>query len=144
MILEEIYIDAKGFEGFYEVSNLGKVRRKDNETIYKDGRVARFSVTILKQSTTKKGYQSVYLSMKSKKYTRFVHRLVAESFIDNPEKKATVNHIDCNKKNNNVSNLEWMTNKENMRHAFSNGIYDERDKTTILNIRHMRKKILGI
>jgi len=138
----EIWKDAKGFENYYEVSNTGKVRRKKTATYYKDGRVAFFSETILKESITKKGYKTVYLSMKSKKYTRFVHRIVAETFIPNPENKATVNHKDCDKKNNNYNNLEWMTNKENMNHAFDKGIYKERDKTTILNIKHMRAKLL--
>lgn len=140
MILEE-WIDAKGFEGFYEVSNLGLIRRKKCETIYKDGRVAHFSQTILKPAVNKKGYLMVYLSVGSKKYTKSVHRIVAESWIVNPENKSTVNHIDCNKLNNCISNLEWATNKENMAHAFANGIYKERNKTTILNIKHMREKL---
>jgi len=130
----EIWKDAKGFEGYYEVSNYGNVRRKKCETIYKDGRVAHFSETVLKQSENKKGYLRVYLSMKSKKITKAVHRIVAETFIENPENKQTVNHIDLNKKNNRVENLEWMTNKENMQHAFRNGVYKERDKTTIRNL----------
>lgn len=137
----EIWKDAKGYEGYYEVSSLGRVRRKKCETIYKDGRVAFFSETILKQGKNKKGYLIVYLSVKSKKITRAVHRLVAETFIKNPENKETVNHKDCNKENNNVENLEWLTNKENMQHAFANGIYKNRDKTTILNIKHMRNKL---
>ena len=137
----ETWIDAKNFEGYYEVSNTGKVRRKQCETIYKDGRVAHFSQTILKGTPNRKGYLRVYLSVKSKKYTKSLHRIVAESFIDNPLNKNTVNHVDCNKLNNHVSNLEWATNAENMRHAFANGIYNERDKTTILNIHHMREKL---
>jgi RNase P protein component len=130
----EIWKDCKGFEGYYEVSNTGIVRRKKNSTIYKDGRVAYFSQTILKQSKSYKGYLRVYLSVKSKKITKCVHRLVAEAFIENLENKLTVNHKDLNKENNHVENLEWMTNKENMRHAFENGVYKERDKTTIKNL----------
>jgi hypothetical protein len=139
----EKWIDAKGFEGYYEVSNLGRVRRKKGETIYKDGRVAHFSETVLAPSPNRKGYLRVYLSKKSKQYTKTVHRIVAESFIENPLGKKTVNHIDGNKTNNNVENLEWATNEENMRHAFKMGVFNERDKTTILNIKHMREKILG-
>lgn len=137
----EIWKDAKNYEGYYEVSNLGRVRRKLGETIYKDGRVAKFSETILKQGFNKKGYLRVYLSVKSKKITRSVHRLVAETFIENPENKETVNHIDCNKENNTIENLEWLTNKENMQHAFKNGLFKNRDKNTILNIKHMRDKL---
>lgn len=130
-----------GFEDHYEVSNTGLIRRKKDKTIYIDGRVAYFSQTILKQSPNKKGYLRVYLSVGSKKYTKSVHRLVALTFIENPEKKATVNHKNCLKKINYTWNLEWNTNKENMNHAFDNGMYKERDKTTILNIKHMRKKL---
>lgn len=137
---QEIWKDAKDFEGYYEVSTYGRIRRKKCETIYKDGRVANFSETILKQTPFKKGYLMAYLSVKTKKYTKQVHRIVAKTFIENPENKATVNHIDCNKTNNNVSNLEWMTNTENMRHAFKNGCYKNRDKNIILNIKKMRNK----
>lgn len=117
----EIWKDVKGFEDYYEVSNLGNVRRKD-------------SLYVLKQLNHKKGYLRVYLSVNSKKKGRAVHRIVAEAFIENPENKETVNHIDLNKKNNKVDNLEWMTNKENIQHAFKNGVYRERDKTTIRNL----------
>jgi hypothetical protein len=139
--METIWKDVVGFEGYYEVSNTGLVRRKKTHTIYKDGRVAFFSETILKQGLNHKGYSRVFLSKESNKSTRTVHRLVAEAFIPNPEKKATVNHKDLNKQNNSVDNLEWLTNKENMQHAFKNGVYNERNKTTILNIHHMREKI---
>ena len=137
----EIWKNVFGFENQYEVNKSGDVRRKQAETIYKDGRVAHFSNNILKQSPNKKGYMRVYLSKNSKKYTKTVHRIVAETFILNPENKRTVNHKDCNKLNNSVDNLEWATNLENMQHAFLNGSFKERDKTTILNIKHMRKKL---
>jgi len=130
----ENWKEIPSFAGYYEASDLGRIRRKKGETIYKDGRVAKFSQTILKPSLNHKGYNRVYLSMKSKKYTKTVHRLVAETFIDNPESKKTVNHINMDKLDNSVSNLEWMTNKENMRHAFANGAYDERNKYCIKNI----------
>jgi hypothetical protein len=120
--------DVVGFESHYEASNTGLIKRKFGQTIYKDGRVAYFSETILKPSLCKKGYLRVYLSIGSKKHTKRIHRLIALTFVENPDKKETVNHIDCNKLNNHVSNLEWMTNQENMRHAFDNGMYQDRDK----------------
>jgi hypothetical protein len=126
--MKEIYKDLVGFEGYYEVSNLGNVKRKKNKTIYKDGRIAYFSETVLKKATTKRGYEMVYLSVKSKKHSKLVHRLIANTFIPNPLNKKTVNHIDCDKKNNRVDNLEWLTNKENIKHAFDNGLFKERDK----------------
>jgi len=66
------------------------------------------------------GYLHMRLSDKNKKY--FVHRLVALTYIENPDNKETVNHKDGNKLNNHVSNLEWMTNKENLKHAYNNNL----------------------
>ena len=137
----EEWREIEDYEGYYEVSNIGRVRRKKGETIYKDGRVANFSETILKASLNQKGYLRVYLSIKSKKITKTVHRLVAETWILNPENKKTVNHKDLDKTNNMVDNLEWLSNKENMQHAFAHGVFKERDKNTIYNIKHMRNKL---
>jgi len=124
----EIWKEIPGFEGYYEASNFGKIRRMLNKTIYKDGRVAHFSQTILKPSICHKGYERVYLSKNSKKYSIRVHELIAKTFIPNPKNKRTVNHKDLNKENNSVDNLEWATNLENMRHAFANGCFKNRDK----------------
>lgn len=73
---------------------------------------------ILRQSDSERGYKVI--SYCGKQYK--VHRLVALKYIPNPENKPQVNHIDGNKQNNNVSNLEWCTNKENMEHAYRNKI----------------------
>ena len=133
--------DVKGFENYYEVNSLGVIKRKKGETLYKDGRIAFFSETILKPSLNKKGYLRVYLSVNSKKYTKSVHRIVAETFIDNPLNKNTVNHINGIKTDNSIYNLEWATNLENMQHAFKNGYFDERNKKIIFNIKHMQEKL---
>lgn len=68
------------------------------------------------------GYPRVNLYEGTKQYTRTVHRLVAQAFIPNPENKLEVNHIDGNKENNNIDNLEWVTSSENQKHAFSIGL----------------------
>jgi len=132
--MDEIWKDLIDFENYYEVSNTGLVRRKLAPTIYKDGRVAYFSQTILKPGKDRKGYLRVFLSVKSKQYSRRVHRLIAKTFIPNPLNLPQVNHKDCDKENNNDWNLEWSTNLDNMRHEFAKGVFKERDKTTIKNL----------
>ena len=131
---KEYWIDLLEFEGFYEVSNTGSIRRKLAPTFYKDVRVAYFSQTVLKPGKDFKGYLRVHLSVKSKKCSKRIHRLVAKSFIPNPLNLPQVNHKDLNKTNNNKDNLEWSSNIDNMRHAFVNGAFKERDKTTLKNL----------
>lgn len=105
--MKEIWKDIDGCEGLYQVSNLGRVKRVTT------GRV-------LKGSKITGGYLGVSLYKNSVMSTKKIHRLVAEAFIPNPESKSQVNHIDENKTNNKVSNLEWMTAKENSNHGTRN------------------------
>ena len=102
--MEEIWKDVKGYEGLYQVSNLGRVKRVTTDRILKGGK-------------TTQGYLLVSLCKNSITSTKTIHRLVAEAFIPNHENKPQVNHIDENKTNNMVSNLEWMTAKENNNHG---------------------------
>lgn len=105
--MEEIWKDIEGFEGLYQVSNLGRVK-------------SFYTNRILKCSTHPQGYLTVTLCKDSTKYTKKIHRLVAQAFIPNPDNKPEVNHIDENKTNNNLSNLEWSTRKENVNHGTRN------------------------
>lgn len=95
-------------------------------SVTKDGKIySHRSNKFLKQTTTKTGYLTVSSRIggrNGKAILIRVHRAVAEAFIPNPYDKPFVNHIDCNKKNNNVNNLEWCTAKENVRHAEDNGL----------------------
>lgn len=102
----EIFKSVKGYEGYYEVSNFGRVR----STSYK-------GVRILKPSVTKKGYLNVVFCINQNKQHKLVHRLVAEAFIPNDSNYATVNHKDSNKLNNCVENLEWMSVEDNNRYS---------------------------
>lgn len=116
--MKEIWKDIKGYEGIYEVSNLGNFRsitRKD-----KFGR--KFSGRYRKTQIDKDGYLFITLWHNGKCKNCRAHRLVAEAFIPNIDNKPIVNHIDGNKKNNNVLNFEWCTNSENDLHAFKMGL----------------------
>lgn len=124
----EIWKPVKDYEGLYEVSNLGKVRALDRKVITKNGVIKTRKSKEKKQSKCI-GYAYVGLTKEGISKTFRVHRLVAQAFIPNPENKEQVNHIDGNKLNNRVDNLEWCTNQENCIHAWKNGLNHITEKT---------------
>lgn len=113
--MEEIWKPVPRYEEYYEVSNLGRVKRTKSGIGTQSGR-------ILKGYTDPDGYKRVDLTVNNKSKGFFVHRLVATAFLSNPENKPQVNHIDGNKQNNNISNLEWVTQEQNMAHAWRIGL----------------------
>lgn len=118
----EIWKDVIGFEGIYQVSNLGRVKslkRTKKDTI---GRVREYPEIVLKQMLSEKGYLQVNLYILSRNVPQRVARVVAQSFIPNPENKSQVNHINGIKTDNRVENLEWNTSLENIRHSIVNNI----------------------
>ena len=126
----EIWKDVVGYEEFYQVSDFGNVRKKSNQQI-------------VSQYVNDNGYciTALYSKKEHKAKHYRVHRLVAEAFIENPECKRTVNHIDGNKTNNCASNLEWATHKENLEHARRNGliVFTENQRNAVKrNIRKNR------
>lgn len=117
---QEKWKDVKGYEGLYQVSNLGRVRSLDHyasngytDILYK-GKI------LTAWLDSRKYYLMV--TMKNKNY--LIHRLVAQAFIPNPDNLPEVNHKDGNKANNCVDNLEWCTSKQNKEHAYKTGLYD--------------------
>jgi hypothetical protein len=112
---EEIWKPISGFEGRYEVSNLGRVR---SLTDNKGNR--RIKVRSLRMA--KNGYLYLNLWVKGKMYVRKPHRLVAEAFLDRPEGAQCVNHINGDKTDNRAENLEWCTYSQNTRHAIETGL----------------------
>jgi hypothetical protein len=118
MEVSEIWKPVLYFEGFYEVSNFGRIRRITRDIIEKNtGKHKVIKGRMLKPWINTKGYPSVTLSINSKvKYMR-VHRIVARAFIPNPLNLPEVNHINEIKTDNNVSNLEWCTHLQNIRHG---------------------------
>ena len=113
---------VKGYEGMYEVSTSGEIRSVKRPTVYKDGRIGIHQGRVLKTSINKKGYLRTDLTKEGKRKSVLIHRVVAETFIPNPEGKEQVNHKDGNKLNCHVRNLEWNTNEENILHANENGL----------------------
>lgn len=135
-ILEgEIFVDVRGFEGRFKISNFGRWMSTGGKT-----KLPNIS-TGGKDSC---GYRSVYMRNKPNNLIRRLHCLVAEHFIPNPHNKPFVNHIDGNKINNHYSNLEWVTAKENSEHAISIGLHDRKGikhhnhKLTEAKVKEMR------
>lgn len=112
-IMEEIWKDIEGYEGLYQVSNLGRVKSLDRKIDFKDGRYATYKGRVLSPKI-KNGYKYVVVTQNSKYRTFLVHRLVAKAFLPNPENKPCIDHINTDRTDNRVENLRWCTHKENM------------------------------
>ena len=119
----EIWKSIKGYEGLYEVSNFGNVKSLERQVL---GRLSSYTRSvkerILKLKTSNYGYLEVSLHKEGKLSTKRVNRLVAIAFINNVNNYSQVNHIDGNKLNNNIDNLEWVNNSMNQIHAHKTGL----------------------
>ena len=119
--MREEWKDIKGYEGLYQVSNLGRIKSLPKKIKMRNQYTEK--EMILKQETDKRGYARITLCKENEKHKQAqVHRLVAIAFIPNKKNKPQINHKDGNKLNNNVDNLEWVTAKENTQHALRIGL----------------------
>jgi rRNA processing protein Gar1 len=136
--MKEEWKAVKGFEGWYEISNAGRIKSINRTIVHKEdrfsiGKIQTVIGKIRKPCKNNKGYLTIQLFKNSKHHKRYIHRMVAESFIINDENKKEVNHKDGNPLNNNVENLEWVTKDENMKHALDNGLYTTEKKVKSIN-----------
>ena len=111
--MTEIWKDIEGYEGLYQVSNLGRVKSLDKKRLNSD---AIIKGKILKPWDNSHGYLQVKFLKDGTKKMPKVHRLVAQAFLRSDNERNFVNHIDGNKSNNNIDNLEWVTKRENNCH----------------------------
>lgn len=140
-MLEE-WKDIKDYKGKYQISNLGRIKSLRRKVVQSNSYEYVIKEKILKQSKNTNGYLSITLNNNGKK--RFsVHRLVGTHFLNNPENKEQINHINGVKTDNRIGNLEWVTKSENQIHAYKSGlafVKKKFSKKDAINIRLEYKK----
>ena len=170
--MKEIWKPIKDYEGLYEISNFGNVKILARNYTRYNYLTKRYNIIKVKekitQGTINVGYRRICLTKNKVEKNKHIHKLVAEAFIPNPNNYSYVNHIDGNKQNNYIDNLEWCTLYQNNTHAYKTGLrkstditpilqYDlegnfireyksinEASKETNLDIRHISRNINGI
>lgn len=116
------WFDVPGYENEYQITRDGIVRSKPRYVNSPAAGGRRLLAGKEIKTRLIKGYPAFHPCVGGKKRTVYIHRLLAMLFVPNPDNKPYVNHIDGRKDNNEISNLEWCTHKENMRHAFMTGL----------------------
>lgn len=115
---KELWKSIRGYEGLYEISSFGVVKRKTVLSVF-----------------IRNGYPSIALSKNGQVKNVYIHRLVADTFILNPLRKKTVNHKDACKTNNKLSNLEWLSDHQNQQHAIANKLHKRGGKHGMAKIK---------
>lgn len=124
--MNEIWKDITDYEGYYQISNIGRVKSLARPVYNKDGSINYYKkekIKVNKVSTD--GYYLITLSVNCHNKTIAIHRLVAQEFIPNPDNLPEVNHKDFDRKNNCVDNLEWCTHEDNVNYSVKEGHYSE-------------------
>ena len=117
---QEIWKDIEGYEGYYQVSNTGRVKALDREVKCKTGKLLKYKSLIFKPINNGKGYMKVVLSKKGASKSFYIHRLVCDAFLPKVEDKNHVNHINEIKSDNRVENLEWCNQHYNNNYGTAN------------------------
>lgn len=172
MVMKEIWKPIKDYEGLYEISNFGNVKILARNYTRYNYLTKRYNIIKVKEKINTRNnkwrLQENMFNKKQGRKNKRIHKLVAEAFIPNPNNYSYVNHIDGNKQNNYIDNLEWCTLYQNNTHAYKTGLrkstditpilqYDlegnfireyksinEASKETNLDIRHISRNINGI
>ena len=121
--MTEIWKDIQGYEGFYQISNLGNVKSLERVIDKGNGILQHRKERIMNKRESVDGYYIAKLNVNKESTSIAIHILVARHFIDNPNNYPEVNHKDCNRKNNQVDNLEWCTHQQNVEHSKQLGHY---------------------
>lgn len=124
----EIWKDIKGYESYYQVSNLGRIKSKERYSSCCYGKQRLLKEKNIVPTPDKNGYLRIMLSKDKDKKRFYIHELVAQAFLDNSNNHPCVNHIDSNRTNNEVENLEFCTHKQNIEHAYKNHRFDNMRK----------------
>lgn len=127
--MKEIWKDIPGYEGLYQASSEGRIKSLDRRVINKRGNAQFFKGKLRKLILSHNGYYRVLLNKDRLAKYQPVHRLVALAFVPNFFNKKQINHKDGNKINNQFSNLEWMTIKENTIHAYRTGLANNKGES---------------
>lgn len=150
---KEIFKDIDGYEDYYQISNYGRVKSKVRVITYtnKNGKKVSYVMPekILSTRVNNMGYVQVDLMVDKVKTTNLLHRIVGTAFIPNPNNYDQIDHKDGNKQNNHVSNLEWVTQSENVKrsHENNNRISEEAKKRLSKNVKNVspndrKKKVI--
>lgn len=143
-IENEVWKDVIGYEGFYQVSNKGNVKVLDRYIKYPNGFSYKRKGHAVKVYINTSGYPYCHFSKNNKRKLMFIHRLVAEHFIPNPKNFNEVNHIDGNKLNFDIKNLEWIYKGDNLIHAMNTGLrkrsYSSDEHLKVIRFNSLQKR----
>lgn len=144
--VQEIWKDVPGYEQFYQVSNLGRLKSKDR-TIKRGLGECLIKSKTLKLQCNNHGYLYFQVKAADVHYKLYIHRAVSMAFIENTFDKPFINHKDSNPSNNQVDNLEWVTHMENMHHAINKGRFDNHFKYTTqlfkISNQNLQRAVIG-